>query len=561
MKEKFVFFLIFLAIVIPWKSVMTDAKEYFNRPLKPLMPKELANAKIDEAGAILDAARDKGDSYTAEDYFRDLYKLAAIEDEFLKYRNPSIFYFTRNLNSEKYKWLIRKIARDGGDPSTVISNAHNVVCAELNIKHNVEKVSPEEMRKFLKGIRNMWLVGLVLSILLLIYRCFIKSNRQTVKVNPVESALAVALWPLGMIILGYPENSLSSALRYHRLRRKYMQETRSRFLYKCEENVLWKQATSGKDEQTGSSLGYSKSLAVLSTLIIWMISPIGNMRVLAQSVKEKVEITRTVEDEEKVEFSGFLQFEYKKSEGNETFSIPTAVICIDGKISENLNWKLEADAARMELRDVFFYYAIDDWIRVKAGKWFAFFTAAPSPNEWYLVEYPEVIDLATIYEVGVLIDGDIGPIKYYLGVLNGNDGELADDNREKDVYANLALQPIGGFSIGAKYQAGEQLDGMRKRFGAHMEFEVPELKLNFLSEYMRQEIPGDVKSGWYVTGVWKPLESVQFVSQYEFFKEPGRGKKVLTLGLNYLFKNLKLQLNYAFSNMGNQLLAKAQVSF
>jgi hypothetical protein len=567
-----VFWILFLTLVFTWLGAERFVNKCLNQPPKPMLTEQQKHHYIEEVNKILNAVKEKEDELTPKDFFRYQYALISIEREVDEYLNPpqSLFRVTESLYPY-YKSLERKIIKEGRPLGFVMSTAQEDVWNEVGFEGAATDVfTKENLKKLFLWLLKFGFVVFVLVPLIYYHRCqeMGESFKELVLVQPWNFFAYTLFWPVGLMFQ-YPDGRVGVAWKYHNLKEEYLSGRGWGYrLSEEEEKMLWQQARGRVDkfdEGVANVFAYSKIIAFASTLIIWILSPLHQKGLLAGEVKEKEEITKVVEKEE-IDFSGFLQFKYQKSKNKHSFNIPNAVISLAGQVKANLvKWKFEINLAEQKLRDVWILLALDDWIEIKGGRWFAFFTASPPPNEWYLIDYPYVSnDIATIYGIGVRLDGDVGPFRYGIAALNGNEekGKLTDDNKSKDLYGKLEFSPSENFSIGAVYQRGEQQEGMRRKFGSHINFEIPIFNFKFLSEYMHQEMSNDVKSGWYLTGVWQPLESLQLVSQYETFKESHkRRQNKLTLGLNYFFNNLKLQLNYAISNMGNSLLARAQVSF
>ncbi len=555
-----VFWVVFAALVVNWRNLITTYQ-------KPSIPSKVYEESCKIYCKTVESARLKGENLTPEDYHRDMLNLRKLTMSLTK---KYLIHLGYNINfPERYAKIFHKPLQDRlceENNLNAMNKARVKIWQEAGFEGAIEdKITLASFMKFLLWLFKAWFIGCMLSFLLYKYRCQIlgKSFKELILLQRWDFVKHIVLWLIGLCFR-YPEGTIDTACRYHKEKKEYMLATGKKHLTKQEEQVLWQRAVAPIerfDQGIARAFAYSRIVALISTFIIscGMGKESG---LIAGEVKEKKEVTKAVKKEDKLDFSGFLQFKYEYSKGKNAFTIPLAVASLKGNLSKSISWKLEADIANKKLRDVWLYYVLDDWVNVKVGKWFAFFTATPPPNNWYLIEYPKTTSLATIHGVGIVADGDIGPFGYYLGVLNGNGNELGDNNKEKDVYMNLILKPLEGISIGTAYQNGKQPEGVRQKFGSHIKLDIPKLNLKFLSEYMNQKMNESVKSGWYILGAWQPLESLQAVCMFERFSEPQSKQRSLTLGLNYFQnKDLKLQLNYVFSNLGNNLLAKAQVSF
>jgi hypothetical protein len=226
------------------------------------------------------------------------------------------------------------------------------------------------------------------------------------------------------------------------------------------------------------------------------------------------------------------------------------------------NWfdcKFEFDAYNEMLRDAFVRIGVFRWMGIKAGKWFACFTATPGPQDWYLAEHPKTTNLGTIFGVGVVSEWEASPFICYLGVLNGT-GEEYDDNSDKDVYANVSFRPAGGFSTGIAYQRGKQPFGMRDKLGIHFRYSRGDFY--FVSEYMRQSTSEWEKWGCYATCAWRVSGCFGIVCQAEAIRTPEEKESSLTLGTNlFMGDDIKVQLNGVASDLDSRFLARIQFRF
>lgn len=466
-----------------------------------------------------------------------------------------------------FKSLVDRVARKkGGLPSIEIGQASAKAWSERPVEMKKIGINTAAVKGLFVWLFKFWLFGCVFSSLLYAYRCQIRgtSFKEIVLIHPFSLMCHSVFWIVGLLV-NYPEGRMGIAYRFHNMRMSYMHRKGSDALTDKEEQMLWEQAAGPVIMfNTGITrvFQYSRAIALASTLIIWLVSPIQKGLAATEEKKEVAPITKFVKG---LEFSGYMQFRWEYSEEGNNFTIPLIVMNLKSQLSRILKWQFEFDFSEKKLRDAWIQMAIDDWIKIRAGKWFASYIVTPNPSHWYLVEYPKAMALATIYAVGVRLEGEIKLIKYYLGVINGNGSQLEDDNREKDIYAHLQLSPFEWLSVGAVLQRGEQPEGMRTKYKGHLKLDLRDIHAIVLSEYFAEETEGSArKFGWYLIAAWNPWKKIGFACQYDFLDDGEAVKKNFTLGVNvFLINGFKIQLNYelGLENLGNRVLARIQVRF
>jgi hypothetical protein len=410
------------------------------------------------------------------------------------------------------------------------------------------------LRGLLVWLLKAWFVGFCLAPFVYISRCWQReeSAKELILMQPFDFLKNMILWPFGLMF-GYPDGTFGVAREYHRLKNDYVcgKEWHYR-LSKEEEQVLWQQARQRIcrfDAGVARVVSYSKTVAFVSTLLIWVLSPFKK-GFCTSAQKETAPVTKTVT---KAELSGFAQLVWD----GKGFVVPFAILKLQGNLGEKIGYKLEYNAAKNDLREAWFNWRFADCFNIKAGQSFMLFTQSPPPNNWWLVEYPDASDLISDFDIGVIAHGDAGMLSYMAGLINGN-GRKADNNKAKDVYARLTFQPLKEFLFGAVYQNGKQPDGLRTKYGFHAEADLS--RLHILAEYF-EEHQSTKKRGFYVLGFLNISERLQALAQYDSLDDGSR-KENFTLGLRYApVQDFLLRLNHVFSNAGNRFLASTQFSF
>jgi hypothetical protein len=268
----------------------------------------------------------------------------------------------------------------------------------------------------------------------------------------------------------------------------------------------------------------------------------------------------------KLEFSGYMQFYSKFSTEETIFTIPKAQLTLEAsnRKLKFLKFVIEYDFAKKTLKETFIKAELHKLFNIRAGNFWCLNSLAPDSSLFYLIKYARTLEFITEYDTGILVNGKIWILEYYLGMLNGTQN-IEDDNKEKDIYGHIRLNPFKWVKLGATYQKGTQINGDRIKCSGNMRLKFDKPNLLFLSEYFYEKNENQMKKdGWYVLGAWKPLKRFQFVAQYDhvFDMEKRKDdKNELALGINYILKGFRFQFNYIFSDTDSRILARAQVSF
>jgi len=563
-KEKvanIVFWLVFFALVINWHGLFSTIHKVANKPSKPMMSQELRNEHLQKKNDIIKGLYDIGlEKITPQDYYRSLFSLKKLEDECDKYSNPAFnimscsndLHFIQNSMREKY---LRQDEPFGMLMFTAMAEVEKETGYRNSVLNDAEV--NEGLKHFLFWLLKSGFIGFCLAPFLFIQRCWLRkqSAKELLLMQPLDFIKHMLLWP-SAVIVGYPQGTVGVAWEYHRLRSRYLSEKGWRYNpSKEEEQMFWQQARQRLDKfdaGLAQAVSYSKTVAFVSTLIIWLLMPFKK-GLAATAQKEDAPITRMTG-----KFSGFSLLKYTKDNG---FQIPLVVLKLEGSLAKEFDYKLEFNAANTgdTLREAWVSWKAADWLKFTFGQQFMFYTKSLPPNMWQLVDYSAASDLATLHDIGIVAKVDTQYVELLAGVINGSGRKWADDGKF-DMYFHPTIKPFEGFSVGAVFQTGQQKDGYRKKYGGHVELILP--KFHVLAEHFSEEMGSEKKSGWYVIGVWSASDKLQLIAQYDEFQEQLR-KKNLTLGAVFdPNKNLRFRLNTVLEKMKHaKMLASLQFSF
>ena len=290
--------------------------------------------------------------------------------------------------------------------------------------------------------------------------------------------------------------------------------------------------------------------------------------------------------------SGFVQTLYQADFDNDfdmnsnTFRMRRVRMSIDGKLTENLSYKIQGDFSRSPmLVDAFVKYKVCDGLSVQVGQYKLPFTmeTAINPVNLEIYDYGEVISKLAGYsdvcgvgalgrDMGVMATGKLfkkdnfSLLEYAVGVFNGNGVNNTDNNNRKDVAGRIEFHPwmkdltlTGSFYFG-KYKKDETF-GDRNRYSGGVQYKNDRLIVR--SEFVAGEtgvndsINNFNSNGYYaVVGynffLGKDKSQVLMpVLRFDSFTADtdinNGGKNLFTAGINYWpVKCLNFKLDYTF---------------
>jgi len=286
-----------------------------------------------------------------------------------------------------------------------------------------------------------------------------------------------------------------------------------------------------------------------------------------------------------VTLSGYLQVrDTYQSDVGLTASINRARLAASGKLRQGITWRILGEfrtgsvgtgKASVALMDAYARYASGPWA-VQAGQY-----KAPFARQ-YITSLPDVetADRAAVVDA-LAPKRDIGVMGEYAfrkiatltaGVFNG-EGQNVTANADSTVLGvgRLVVRPVPEIVLGADVA---RYFGDSTRYGVDAGYEGPALTLR--AEYLAQTrdgsgLPRD--RGWYATGAYFIVKSVQAVGQYEYFDRPAvptsPKTQAWTAGLHWFptARDLRLTAEYVSRSLGDpgvrtgQFLSQIQVRF
>lgn len=290
--------------------------------------------------------------------------------------------------------------------------------------------------------------------------------------------------------------------------------------------------------------------------------------------------------------SGFVQTLYQANFDDDleltdnTFRMRRVRMSIDGKLTENLSYKIQGDFGRSPmLVDAYVKYKVCDALSIQVGQYKLPFTmeTAINPVNLEIFDYGEVVSKLVGYsdvcgvgalgrDMGVMATGklfkkdDFSILEYAVGVFNGNGVNNVDNNNRKDVAGRLEFHPwlkevtlTGSFYIG-KYKKDDNF-GDRNRYSGGAQFKNDRLIVR--SEFVAGETGvndtiGNFKSnGLYAVAGYnfflgkEKKQTLMPVLRFDRMVADANiekgGKNYFTAGINYWpVKCLNFKLDYTY---------------
>lgn len=564
---------------------------------KPIIEDRLFEEKWAEVRSIYDQAANKikDKNYVAMDYARGIARIHVLKTGMeSKYRLDPRQAMIFEKWTTGYGPLREQIKeRDfGGTPSVLALNvAMDQARKETGMADGLI-YDPAFIARVVKFFKWMflfaWPMSLIPLLLLYIRRCQIRkiSFKEIVILSPIKF---FGFWIFGIfgLMANFP-NDTAGLRRYLRIKNAYMRtrEEKSWWLSKEEETRLWQQARMPLerfDERLHQTLVYSRAMAFVSSLFIWVF--VAPFRALAQAPKEQpiatAKVAPELQKQKKLAFELFNLTNFQQIGGLvqvKTLATTKQDLSWGKRIQVNatgniLSWgKFRigyAGKADFSKTDPALPYASIEIVpgtglidKACLGRIFDPAYQWYSPGAMQAIESPYCIGYPT--DVGVSVAGHFGEFSWALARVDGNGGLLLwkDPNKTKDLSGNLTWNSksflgLDAFKWRLVYRGGDRVsDGKRFILGN----DVSLVKGKFVVEagwITHREGTKNLDGGWmlgFVTfGKWRPL--IQFDNQVE------KGNR-LTVGLNFLVDKAKrIQLNLEKTALGTSLRAQLQATF
>ncbi len=275
--------------------------------------------------------------------------------------------------------------------------------------------------------------------------------------------------------------------------------------------------------------------------------------------------------------SGYAQirYEYKDGDsGESTFQLRRVRLSLDGKVSEKVDYKLQAELTSFKLLDAYFSYKPFKQLNLRAGQFklpFSIENTDYGPTKLELIDYPMALTYLVGYNehlgddvlkalgrdlgaklYGSFLDGVIG---YDLGVFNGAGLNVKDNNKSKDIVARLTVRPLSGLLISGSYMWGEYGEDFikRERWGVGVCYDKDAWLAR--AEYIGGTTDAQTSDGWYVMGGYRFCKNFMVAARYDTFTwdtdaRSESSQETYTVGLLWQpIKHLRLQVNYMYENM------------
>jgi hypothetical protein len=265
-----------------------------------------------------------------------------------------------------------------------------------------------------------------------------------------------------------------------------------------------------------------------------------------------------------IQVFGRYSFEDTNFNGGRTFQAGNARIGISGVLDEQFDYQFQFNFAREpNLLDAYMSYNHSERFRIRMGAQKPQFSAEllPHPGLTDLISRARLVGtMLNPRELGASIFGDLGQVRYYFGLFNGNGvntntdnkffymGRLAyqeelDNGRFVRVGINGAFGDNDNTTIGS---SGIQVAGHRYLYGGDIRFE--DNQWIFAAEMLVGDFdvtnyiggPEETIVGYYFTGGYKINERTRVVARWDHlsFREIDSGSDQFILGLTHYVTDL-----------------------
>jgi phosphate-selective porin len=255
-----------------------------------------------------------------------------------------------------------------------------------------------------------------------------------------------------------------------------------------------------------------------------------------------------------------------------------------GNATNDLTYRLQIDfATSPKIIDAYVEWKPFKFISLQAGQFKTAYTLENpySPASLETADNSQVISkLIQDYnnngrDIGLSLNGSFfqkagySLIEYKLALLNGNNINTTDNNKTKDVYGILLINPLKSVTFDASYYKGQygletaKYDRNRTSFGARYD----DGKLLVRAEYVAGEIgttQANLKDalGYYITAGYYLTAKIQPVLKYDFYQnDKTTASTAITnyvVGLNYwVTPKTRLQVNYTHKDNSNSSIANS----
>ena len=276
--------------------------------------------------------------------------------------------------------------------------------------------------------------------------------------------------------------------------------------------------------------------------------------------------------------SGLVNLRYQYStetdnyvSGRNGFDVRRVYLDFRGNAIKELSYRVQIDfATTPKILDAYVEWKPSKYIGLQAGQFKTAYTLENpySPSNLETADNSQVISkLITDYnnngrDIGLALNGSFfqkkgyNLIEYKIGLLNGNNINTTDNNKTKDVYGVLIVNPLKSLSFDASLYKGKygvetaKYDRNRSSLGAKYD----DGKLLVRAEYVAGEIGTtqvnlkDAK-GYYISTAYYITDKLQPVLKYDFYQnDKTTSSSEITnyvVGLNYwITPKTRLQANY-----------------
>ncbi len=288
----------------------------------------------------------------------------------------------------------------------------------------------------------------------------------------------------------------------------------------------------------------------------------------------------SAQQNEKLNISGHIAtaYEYNDDSDTDSFAVKRAWLEAKGNLTPLVEYRLLLDFAvqnavgKPSILDAWAKFHFHDAFTLQVGQFKLPLTMCNtiSPLKLETINSPQIVGNflgSRVRGLGIAAQGvlvrhsDFTIADYYIGLVNGNGANTADNDHRKDFVGRITGHITDELSIAGSFYNGSLLTATdehidNNRIGAGIEYKSNIVTIR--SEYMAGDVNGLESEGAYILASYRLSEKVQPVASYDYFRLDKDGSDLKTnnfiIGLNYNPMDcVMLQANYTLRHKTDAL--------
>ena len=264
---------------------------------------------------------------------------------------------------------------------------------------------------------------------------------------------------------------------------------------------------------------------------------------------------------------GVVQSRFTEGPGtNNTFEIRRARLAFEGKLTSNIAYELQIDAAEPQLLNARIDFNPVRQFRVRIGQFNVPFSTESYTSESVLgfVERSTVVNSlapgrdngSNGRDIGIQLSGKVlqfrgvDRLEYFVGVFNGAGINTKDDNPHKDAAVRLVFRPLKRVALGGNYYNGVAGAKELGKERADVEANFIQGPFSAAAEYLWGHDGPIHRYGWYAQSGYHAGKRWEALFRFDKFNPRQHTSKLTAvhnyvIGANYFLNSyVRLQANY-----------------